>query len=70
MNTLNARAFRSSLLGALVMAVFVGASALITIYLAMKDPALLARRMNVGADSGSAEGGDWSSCSSSRPSSS
>lgn len=30
------------------MAVFVGGSAAITVYLARKDPALLERRMNVG----------------------
>ncbi len=68
MNSLNARALRSSLLGALAlaallfipagtlhywqawvfMAVFVGASGATTVYLAIKDPALLERRMKVG----------------------
>lgn len=68
MNRLNFRAFRSSLLGAIVMAVllfisagtidywqgwlfmavFVGASAAITVYLAIKDPQLLERRMSAG----------------------
>ena len=68
MTDLNARAVRSSLLGAvtmaallfvpagtfaywhawLFMAVFVGASTAITAYLAINDPNLLERRMNVG----------------------
>ena len=68
MNSLNARALRSSLLGAIVlaallfipagtldywqawvfMAVFAGATSAITVYLAIKDPALLERRMRAG----------------------
>jgi protein-S-isoprenylcysteine O-methyltransferase Ste14 len=68
MNSLDIRAFRSTVLGALAMAallfvpagtfgywqawvflaVFVGASSAIGIYLALKDPELLERRMKVG----------------------
>jgi protein-S-isoprenylcysteine O-methyltransferase Ste14 len=68
MNSLNIRAFRSTVLGALAMAallfvpagtlgywqawvfmaVFVGASSAIGIYLALKDPELLERRMQAG----------------------
>jgi len=68
MNSLNFRALRSSLLGAIVlaallfipagtldywqawvfMAVFAGATSAITVYLAIKDPALLERRMRAG----------------------
>jgi protein-S-isoprenylcysteine O-methyltransferase Ste14 len=68
MNSLNARAIRSSLFGAMVlaallfipagtlhywqawvfMAVFAGATSVITVYLAIRDPALLERRMKVG----------------------
>jgi len=68
MNRLNFRAFRSSLLGTIVMAallftsagtidywqgwlfmaVFVGATTAITVYLAIKDPKLLERRMSAG----------------------
>ncbi|SFI03423.1 Protein-S-isoprenylcysteine O-methyltransferase Ste14 [Collimonas sp. OK307] len=68
MNRLNFREFRSSLLGAIVMAlllfvpagtidywqgwlfmaVFVGATTAITVYLAIKDPKLLERRMSAG----------------------
>jgi protein-S-isoprenylcysteine O-methyltransferase Ste14 len=67
-STLNARAARSSVLGAVTMAallflpagaldywqawifmaVFVGASAVITVYLAKHDPQLLERRMKIG----------------------
>jgi protein-S-isoprenylcysteine O-methyltransferase Ste14 len=68
MNSLNVRAFRSTVLGAIAMAallfvpagtldywqawlfiaVFAGASSAIGIYLALKDPKLLERRMKVG----------------------
>jgi protein-S-isoprenylcysteine O-methyltransferase Ste14 len=68
MNSLNGRAFRSSVLGTmalaallfvpagtlrywqawLFMAIFVGATTGITIYLAIRDPALLERRMKAG----------------------
>lgn len=68
MNTLNIRALRASLFGAvalaallflpagtldywqgwLFMAVFVGASSAVTVYLAIKDPALLERRISAG----------------------
>jgi protein-S-isoprenylcysteine O-methyltransferase Ste14 len=68
MTSLNMRALRSSLLGAVAMAallflpagtidywqgwvfmaVFVGASSAITVYLAINDPKLLERRMNAG----------------------
>ena len=67
-NTLNIRALKASLLGAitlaallfipagtldywqgwLFMAVFVGASSAVTVYLAIRDPALLERRMKAG----------------------
>ena len=68
MQSLYVRAFRSSLLGTLIMAallflpagtlnywqawvfmaVFIGASAAVTVYLAIRDPQLLERRMRAG----------------------